>query len=117
MSMYKTFKTKRLIIRPTSEKDAELFFQLLNTPKFIKFVGDREIDKIQDAKKYIQNKILAQLHTLGYSSYSIITKADGLKVGSCGLYNREGLDGIDIGFSLYRNMKDLGLHMRQQKEY
>nr|WP_291865233.1 GNAT family N-acetyltransferase [Maribacter sp.] len=108
MSLYRTFKTDRLIIRPTSEKDAELIYQLLNTPKFIKFVGDRKINSIKDAEKYIQIKILPQLKTLGYSSYSIITKADGLKIGICGLYNRDGVDGIDIGFGLLPQYEGLG---------
>lgn len=106
--MWKKFKTERLIIRPTSEEDAELIYQLFNTPKFIKFIGDREINSIQDAKKYIQNKMLPQLNTLGYSSYSIITKGDGSKIGTCGLYNRDGVDGIDIGFSLLPQYEGLG---------
>ena len=108
MSLYKIFKTERLIIRPTSEKDAELIYQLYNTPKFIKFVGDRAINSIQDAEKYIQIKMLPQLKTLGYSSYSLITKADGLKIGTCGLYNRDGVDGIDIGFGLLPQYEGLG---------
>ena len=108
MSLYKTFKTKRLIIRPTSEKDAELIYQLFNSPKFIKFIGDRKINSIQDAEKYIQIKMLPQLNALGYSSYSIITKVDGLKIGTCGLYNRDGVEGIDIGFGLLPQYEGLG---------
>ena len=80
----------------------------MNTPKFIKFVGDRAINSIQDAEKYIQTKMLPQLNTLGYSSYSIITKADGVKIGTCGLYNRDGVDGIDIGFGLLPQYEGLG---------
>ncbi|MEM1260159.1 MAG: GNAT family N-acetyltransferase [Bacteroidota bacterium] len=36
---------------------------------------------------------------MGYSNYTVIRKADGEKIGSCGLYDREGLDGIDLGFA------------------
>lgn len=108
MPLHKTFKTERLILRPTSEKDAELIYQLMNTPKFIKYVGDREINSIQDAEKYIQIKMLPQLNTLGYSSYSIITNVGGLKIGTCGLYNRDGVDGIDIGFGLLPQHEGLG---------
>jgi len=28
-----------------------------------------------------------------------ITKSDGQKIGTCGLYNREGVEGVDIGFA------------------
>lgn len=106
--MHIEFETERLLIRPTLEQDAELIYQLMNTPKFIKYVGDREINSIEDAKKYIQVKILPQLHTLGYSSYSLITKVGSEKIGICGLYNRDGMDGIDIGFGLLPKHEGLG---------
>jgi len=106
--MHRQFKSERLLIRPTLKEDAELIYKLMNTPKFIKFVGDREINSIQDAEKYIQTKMLPQLNALGYSSYTIITKADGAKIGTCGLYNRDGVDGIDIGFGLLPQYEGLG---------
>lgn len=108
MNLYKTFETERLIIRPTFEEDAELIYQILNTPKFIEFVGDREVNSIQEAVKYIQIKMLPQLKTLRYSNYTIITKADDLKIGTCGLYNRDGIDGIDIGFGFLPQYEGLG---------
>lgn len=106
--MYKEFESERLLIRPTSEQDAEFIYQLLNTPKFIKYVGDRALHSIEDAKKYIQVKIHPQLIELGYSNYSLITKADNTKIGVCGLYNRAGVDGIDIGFALLPQYEGLG---------
>jgi len=106
--MYREFETKRLLIRPTLKQDAELIYQLMNTPKFIKYVGDRKIDSIEDAEKYIQTKMLPQLYSLGYSSYSLIKKTGGKKIGTCGLYNRDGIDGIDIGFALLPQYEDLG---------
>ena len=100
MTKIKSFTTQRLIIQPTSEEDAVLIYELMNTPKFIQFVGNRNIQSIEEARAYIRKKMLPQLHSLGYSNYTIIRKEDNKKLGSCGLYNREGLDGIDIGFGL-----------------
>ncbi len=108
MSQYKTFKTERLTIRPTLEQDADLIYQLMNTPKFLKYVGNRKINSIEDAEKYIQAKMMPQLQILGYSSYSLITNADGEKIGTCGLYDRDGIDGIDIGFGLLPQYEGLG---------
>lgn len=96
---YKTFETERLIIRPTSENDAEFIFRLLNTPNWIKYIGDRNIKTIDDAKEYIKEKMIPQLERLGYSNYTLIRKEDHMKIGTCGLYDREGLEGIDIGFA------------------
>ena len=100
MQQYKSFQSERLIIRPTLEQDAKLIYQLMNSPKFIKYVGDRQLYSVEDAEKYIQDKMLPQLHSLGYSNYSLINKKNGAKIGICGLYDREGLDGIDIGFGI-----------------
>tara|TARA_Y200000002_G_scaffold149527_1_gene123524 strand:+ start:1847 stop:2371 length:525 start_codon:yes stop_codon:yes gene_type:complete len=108
MNQFKSFISKRLLIRPTFEQDAKLIFQLMNTPKFIKYIGDRKISSINDAKNYIKVKMLAQLYLMGYSSYTLINKSNGDKIGICGLYNRAGVDGIDIGFGILPHFERLG---------
>ena len=99
MNQYKKFETERLILKPTSEEDAEFIFELFNTPKWIKYIGDRNIKTVEDAKDYIKTKMLPQLKRLGYSNYTLIRKSDNDKIGTCGLYDRDGLEGIDIGFA------------------
>lgn len=108
MNNYMTFQSERLIIRPTLEQDAELIYQLMNSPKFIKYVGDRQLYSVEDAEKYIQDKMLPQLHSHGYSNYSLINKKNGANIGICGLFDREGLDGIDIGFGILPEYEGLG---------
>ncbi len=100
MNVYKEFETERLFITPTKEQDAELIYEMMNSPKFIKYVGDRNLKSIGEAKKYIQDKMIPQLKNHGYSSYTITRKSDNEKLGVCGLYDREGVEGIDIGFGL-----------------
>ncbi|MBL7750575.1 MAG: hypothetical protein JNN29_04285, partial [Chitinophagaceae bacterium] len=65
---YKTFETDRLIIRPTVEEDAAFILELLNTPKWIQFVGDRKVHTEADAQNYIRIKMMPQLERLGYSN-------------------------------------------------
>ena len=108
MQQHKSFQSERLIIRPTLEQDAELIYQLMNSPKFIKYVGDRQLYSVKDAEKYIQDKMLPQLRSVGYSNYSLINKKNGAKIGICGLYDREGLAGIDIGFGILPEYEGLG---------
>jgi len=99
MEPYKTFETERLTLKPTLEEDAAFIFELFNTPKWLKNIGDRNIKSVELARDYILNKMHPQLNRLGFSNYTLIRKIDGIKVGSCGLYDREGLEGIDIGFA------------------
>ena len=99
MGKYKDFETEILLIKPTTEKDARLIFELFNTRKWIENIGDRNIKTVESAKAYILEKMKPQLERLGYSNYTIIRKIDNVKIGTCGLYDREGLEGIDIGFA------------------
>ena len=99
MSQHKNFETERLILKPTSEEDAEFILELFNTPKWIKYVGDRNIRTVENARDYIQTKMLSQLERLGYSNYTLIRKADNCKIGICGLFDRDGVEGIEIGFA------------------
>jgi len=108
MTKYKTFETERLIIKPTSERDAEFIYELLNTPKWIQYIGERNIKTIDIANEYILNKMIPQLERLGYSNYTMIRKSDNVKIGTCGLYDRDGLEGIDIGFALLPEYENKG---------
>ncbi len=100
MSNYKTFETDRLFIRPAQIEDAAFLKQLYNTEKWIANIGDRNIYTIAAAEEYIKTKMLHQLEEKGFSNNTIIRKSDQIKLGFCGLYDREGLDGVDIGFAL-----------------
>ncbi len=96
---YQSFETERLLLRPTNEKDADFLVELLNSPKWLQFIGDRKVRNSEDALKYIAEKITPQLERLGFSNYTVIRKSDRQKIGTCGLYDREGIEGVDIGFA------------------
>lgn len=108
MHRFKFFETERLLIRPTSEEDAAFMFRLYNSPKWIRFIGDRNVHTVEDAKEQIKNRMLPQLERLGFSNYTLIRKTDLSKMGICGLYDREGLDGIDLGFALLTEYENAG---------
>jgi RimJ/RimL family protein N-acetyltransferase len=108
MDSYRHFETERLILRPTELEDAVLVLELLNTPKWLKFIGDRNVKSLEEAQEYIKNRMLPQLERLGYSNYTLVTKSDGTPIGTCGLYDRDGLEGIDIGFALLPQFEGQG---------
>jgi [ribosomal protein S5]-alanine N-acetyltransferase len=94
-----TFETTRLFLKPALTEDADFILELFNTPKWLSFIGDRNVKSRADAEQYIQTKMLPQIEKLGFGNYIVIRKEDHEKIGTCGLYDREGLDGIDIGFA------------------
>lgn len=108
MNTHQTFETERLLLRPTHVEDATFIKALLNTPKFLTYIGDRGVRTEEDAKLYIQKRMLPQLEKLGYGNYTIIRKVDGEKIGTCGLFDRDGLDGIDLGFAFLPEFEKMG---------
>jgi ribosomal-protein-alanine N-acetyltransferase len=94
-----SFETERLLLRPTHLEDVAFLLALTNTPKWLKFIGDRGIHSEEDAAQYIADRILPQLEQRGFGNYTVIRKTDGVKLGTCGLYDRQGLEGLDIGFA------------------
>ncbi len=101
-------ETERLILKPTNTEDAGFVLELLNTPKWKQFIGDRKVNTLEDAAKYITVRMLPQFERLGYGNYIVIRKEDNVKVGSCGLYDRDGLDGIDLGFAFLPAFENKG---------
>ena len=97
---FKSFETERLIIKPTTEDDAAFILALVNSPKWLQNIGDRNVRTLDDASAYITNKAVAQRDRLGYSNFTLIRKKDQVKLGTCGLFDREGIEGVDIGFAL-----------------
>lgn len=99
MKQQKSFETSRLILKPTTEEDAPFIFELFNSPKWLKYIGDKNIRTVENAKEFIKTKITPQFEKLGYGNYTIVRKDDSVKLGTCGLYDRDGLVGVDIGFA------------------
>lgn len=108
MEAYKSFETHRLQLRPTGLADADFIQELMNTPKWKEFIGDRNIHSLADAEIYIEKRMLPQLERLGFCHYTMIRKSDRRRVGACGLYDRENREGVDIGFALLPQYEGLG---------
>ena len=100
--------TDRLNLKLASMEDAPFFLELYNTPTFIQFIGDKNLRSLEDARSYVQNRFLPQIERLGYGNYLIIRKEDGAKIGSVGIFEREGLDVQDIGFSFLEEFQGKG---------
>lgn len=115
-SNFLSFESERLLIRPTDLSDAGFIMKLYNTPKWLKYIGDRNIKSEKQAQDFIQQKILPQFKSLGFSNYTVVRKEDNLKLGTCGLYDRQGIDGIDLGFAFLPEFEKLGFAFEASSE-
>lgn len=104
----KVIETSRLYLKAAALDDAAFILKLLNTPKWLRFIGDRDVNTVSEAKAYIRNRMLPAMETNGFGNYVLIRKEDGAKMGTCGLYTREGLEGVDIGFAMLPEFEGKG---------
>ena len=95
----KVLETDRLIVRRLSPEDAAFIFQLLNEPSWLRFIGDKGVRTIEDARAYILNGPLEMYARLGFGLFLVELKEKGFSIGMCGLLKRDSLEDVDIGFA------------------
>ncbi len=93
-------ETPRLILRQFTTADAPFVLALLNSDGWLQFIGDRGVRTLEDAEKYIADKFIGSYAANGFGLYEVILKSENTPIGMCGLVNREGLEGVDIGFAM-----------------
>ena len=92
-------ETERLTLRRLTVDDAQFVFALLNEPSWLRFIGDKGVLTLEDARAYIENGPLAMYQRFGFGLYVTERRTDGVPMGMCGLIKRDGLDDVDIGFA------------------
>jgi len=92
-------ETERLSLRKLSLDDAGFILELLNEPAFVRFIGDRNIKTLEDARAYLIRGPLASYERFGFGSWLVQLKTKGEALGMCGLVKRDSLDDIDIGYA------------------
>jgi len=92
-------ETARLTLRHLSIGDAEFILRLLNEPSFLRYIGDKGVRNLDDARQYILNGPVASYERNGFGLYLVELKDDGTPIGISGLVKRDTLPEPDIGFA------------------
>ncbi|MCA9901118.1 MAG: GNAT family N-acetyltransferase [Ardenticatenaceae bacterium] len=92
-------QTERLQLCHLCLDDAEFVLNLVNDPGWIRFIGDRGIHSMGQAEAYLQDGPMASYAANGFGLYLVRRKADGQRLGMCGLLKRPSLPHVDIGFA------------------
>jgi RimJ/RimL family protein N-acetyltransferase len=91
-------ETERLILRHLEEDDAPFILNLLNQPSFLRFIGDKGVRNLDQAREYMLSGPVASYAQHGYGLY-LTQLRDGTPIGMCGLVRREVLDHPDVGYA------------------
>lgn len=86
-------------MRRLSSEDAEFILRLLNEPSWLRFIGNKSVRTVEDARSYILKGPVEMYSRLGFGLYLVELKEEGLPIGICGLIKRDSLEDVDIGFA------------------
>jgi ribosomal-protein-alanine N-acetyltransferase len=92
-------ETPRLFLREFTSEDAPFLLELLNSPGWLQYIGDRNIHTAEEASKYITGRLIPSYTQYGFGFYLVTRKYDEEKIGMCGLVKRASLEDVDIGYA------------------
>jgi RimJ/RimL family protein N-acetyltransferase len=99
VSFVNVIETERLVLRRLSVEDAGFVLELLNQPSFLRFIGDKGVRTLDDARDYILTGPISSYDQFGFGLYMTILKGEQIPIGICGLLKRKYLPDVDIGFA------------------
>ncbi|MCA1578420.1 MAG: GNAT family N-acetyltransferase [Acidobacteria bacterium] len=92
-------ETERLILRELTFDDAPFILTLLNDPSFLRYINDKNVRNVEDARQYMLNGPMASYAQNGFGLYLVALKDTAVPIGLCGLLKREELPDPDLGFA------------------
>jgi RimJ/RimL family protein N-acetyltransferase len=93
-------ETERLLLRQFIIDDAQFILTLLNEPSFLRYIGDKKVRNIEDARQYILNGPITSYERNDFGLFVVELKESHTPIGMCGLIKRDELPDPDIGFAL-----------------
>src|SRR5690242_10451129 len=90
-----TLTSKRLLLTKLSLDDADFIFELVNSPGWLKFIGDRNVKAPEDARMFI----LKILNNPSVNYWIVRVQELLLPIGVVSFIKRDYLDFYDIGFA------------------
>lgn len=92
-------ETKRLSLHRFTLDDAPFVLELLGDPDFLRFIGDKGVRTVDDARDYLTEGPLRSYARFGFGLLRVARRDDGVPLGMCGLLRRDALADVDIGFA------------------
>jgi [ribosomal protein S5]-alanine N-acetyltransferase len=92
-------ETERLRLFRFAAEDAPFALTLVGGPTFIRYIGDKGVRTLDDARAYLANGPLASYARFGFGLFKVERTADGTPIGMCGLLKRDTLEDPDLGYA------------------
>jgi [ribosomal protein S5]-alanine N-acetyltransferase len=93
-------ETDRLLLREYVEEDADAFFKLNTDPDVLRFVPDKPLLNVEQARQILIDHPIADYRKYGFGRGACILKSTGEKIGFAGLKYLEELGEVDVAYRL-----------------
>jgi [ribosomal protein S5]-alanine N-acetyltransferase len=102
-------ETDRLLLREYVEEDAEAFFKLNTDPDVLRFVPDKPLLNVEQARQILIDHPIADYRKYGFGRGACILKSTGEQIGFAGLKYLEELGEVDVAYRLMPSYWGQGL--------
>lgn len=92
-------KTLRLTLTHLTLSDCSFIIELLNTPGWLQYIGDRNVRTQEQAEAYLTNGPIKSYADFGFGLMKVSLTNVNQPIGICGLLKREALPHPDLGFA------------------
>ncbi|MCP4334959.1 MAG: GNAT family N-acetyltransferase [Gammaproteobacteria bacterium] len=106
--MRANIETTHLSLRWLDAGDADFIYRLLNDADWLRFIGDKDVANLEQARTYIENGPCAMYRQHGFGLNRVALRGDDTPIGICGLLQRETLQYSDLGFALLPEFRRKG---------
>jgi RimJ/RimL family protein N-acetyltransferase len=93
-------ETDRLLLREYVEEDAEAFFKLNTNPEVMRFVPDKPLLNVEQARQRLIDHPIVDYRKYGFGRGACILKSTGEQIGFAGLKYLEELGEVDVAYRL-----------------
>lgn len=107
--------TPRVELCRMDQSDAAFILELLNSPGWLKGIGDRGVRTVDQAQKYITENITKSFEDNGFGLFKMVRKKNNRIIGICGFVQRKYLDYPDLGFAILPEYEGKGLTTETSK--
>ena len=92
-------ETDRTTIHRITLTDAPFVLRLVNSPEWLRYIGDRGVTSEREACDYLERGFLRSYSDYGFGYYAVKTRSD-VPIGICGFLKKPELSNPDFGFAL-----------------
>ena len=104
----KVLETERVVLRRFTVEDDAFVLELLADPAWLRFIGDKGVHSLSDARDYLRKGPIGMYERRGFGAYLAARKSDGVSMGLCGLIKRDALEDVDLGFAFLPAFRGMG---------